>query len=260
MSVIYEPNGKAREYSPLACNIYLGCNHGCRYCYAPAIRYTTRDQYLHVEPRRNIVNEFEKDCKKHVRSDKQVLFCFMSDPYNAREQELRLTRECLKIALRNEVPVAILTKSASVLNDIDVFKKFEGKVQVGFTLTFDNDKDNSEWEPGASTPSERIEALKNLHDHGIKTWASFEPVIIPDQSIAMIKKSIHYTDMYKIGKINNFNGIDKTIDWTDFLEKTIEILRGVGKPFYIKRDLRKAAPSVKLYGNEVMPDEFGLSW
>ena len=25
----------AREYSPFALNIYIGCSHQCRYCYAP---------------------------------------------------------------------------------------------------------------------------------------------------------------------------------------------------------------------------------
>ena len=25
MNVIYEPKGRAREYAPLACNLYMGC-------------------------------------------------------------------------------------------------------------------------------------------------------------------------------------------------------------------------------------------
>jgi hypothetical protein len=94
-----------------------------------------------------------------------------------------------------------------------------------------------------------------LHDNGIKTFASFEPVIFPDQSLNLIKQSLGYVDVYKVGKINNYNGIDKTIDWKDFLEKAVSILRESGKAFYIKHDLRQAAPSVRLYGNEVLPDE-----
>ena len=58
MSVIYTPKGKAREYSPYACNIYIGCNHGCKYCYAPSIRFTTREKYLVPVPRR----EHESTC------------------------------------------------------------------------------------------------------------------------------------------------------------------------------------------------------
>jgi DNA repair photolyase len=258
MSVIYEPKGKAREYSPLACNIYLGCNHGCKYCYAPSIRFTTREKYLIPEPRRNIISEFESDCKKFVNSDKQVQFCFMTDPYNKLEQELRLTRECLKIALKYKIPISILTKSKTVLNDIDIIKKFEDNIKIGFTLTFDNEKDSIDWEPEATIPIERIETLKELKKNNIKTWASFEPVIVPEQSLNMIKQSLNYVDIYKIGKINNYNGIDKTINWSDFLNKCVNILRDNKKPFYIKHDLRVAAPEIKLFGNETNMDEFNI--
>lgn len=259
MSVIYIPQGKAREYSPYACNIYLGCNHGCKYCYAPSIRFTTRDKYLEPYPRKNILLEFEKDCKKLKNLSGQVQFCFMSDPYNSLESELRLTRQCLEIAYNYRIPISILTKSKTVLHDIDIIKKFGENIQVGFTLTFDNEFDSYEWEPEASSPDERNEALQILFKNNIKTWASFEPVVIPEQSLNMIEMSIPFVDVYKIGKINNFGGIDKKIDWVDFLTKSIDILREHEKPFYIKKDLRVAAPSVKLYGNEVLQDEYNLS-
>jgi DNA repair photolyase len=259
MSVIYVPKGKAREYSPYACNIYLGCNHGCKYCYAPSIRFTTREKYLEINPRRNILRELESDCQNLKNLDSQVLFCFMSDPYNKLESELKLTRSCLEIALNYKIPISILTKSKSVLNDIDIIKKFGKNIQIGATLTFDNRKDSLEWEPEASTPEERLNFLKVLYENNIKTWASFEPVIIPEQSLNMMGKSIEFVDLYKIGKINNYNGIDKTIDWKEFLSKTVNIMRSNEKPFYIKKDLREAAPSVKLYGNEVLQDEFNLS-
>ena len=58
----------------------------------------------------------------------------------------------------------------------------------------------------------------------------------------------------------HFNGIDKKIDWTSFLSKVVKILRGNERPFYIKKDLRESAPTVKLFGNEVLQDEFNVCW
>ena len=256
MSIIYEPKGKAREYSPLSANFYSGCNHGCLYCYAPGIRRMSRDQYLDEVPRRNALQEFERDCKKNYGTDKAVLFCFMTDPYNILEKELAITREGLKIALKNKIPVQVLTKSSLVLRDIDVMKKFGTSINVGMTLTCSKESTQHEWEPNASTPDERINTIRRLKEVNIPTWASFEPVYKPDESIEMIKRSLPYVDMYKVGKINNYRDVDKGIDWDDFLGEAITILRANNKKVYIKHDLRLAAPKVKLYGNEVLMDEF----
>jgi len=257
MSTIYEPRGKAREYSPLAVNFYTGCEHGCRYCYAPAIRRSDRDSYSsNINPRKGILHKIELDAKKIKYTTKQVLFNFMGDPYCLAEGEHKITRNALEILYRNKIPIAILTKGGNrALRDIDIMKMFGDSIQVGATLTFDNDVDSLEWEPKAALPKERLDMLKALHDSGVKTWASFEPVIKPDQSLRLIEDSTEYVDVYKIGKINNYNGIDKEIDWTDFLEKAVKILRENNKAFYVKNDLRRAAPTVKLYGNEVLADE-----
>ena len=37
--------------------------------------------------------------------------------------------------------------------------------------------------------------------------ASFEPVIFPEQSLNMIEQSLDCVDIYKIGKVNNYNGL-----------------------------------------------------
>lgn len=258
MSVIYTPKGKAREYSPLACNLYSGCNHGCKYCYAPAILRKKREDFLAISERRNIINSFKKEIQK--TNGKQVLFCFTTDPYNEAEKVVETTKKCLIIALENKVPVVILTKSKLVLRDLEIFKKFEQNIRVGMTLTMDNDKDSKEWEKNASLPSERVNVLKILHDNNIQTWASFEPVIDPNQSLNMMKKSAKYVDLFRVGKLNNYKGLDKNIDWNKFLKDSVNFLRSKEKDFYIKDDLRKYARGFKLYGNETNCDEFNLSW
>jgi DNA repair photolyase len=111
-------------------------------------------------------------CPKHKIYNKRKIFNCSSqkDPYNKLESELRLTRECLKIALKYKIPISILTKSKTVLNDLDIIKKFGENIKIGFTLTFDNDIDSIDWEKEASLPKERVECLKVLKENNIKTW------------------------------------------------------------------------------------------
>jgi DNA repair photolyase len=257
MSIIYEPKGKAREYSPLAANFYDGCDHGCLYCYAPRIRFKTREEYITVSARRNVLAELEKDCRAMAYSKRQVLFNFMGDPYCTANDTHKLTRAALNIMLEYKLPVAILTKGGTrAVQDFDLMKRFEDHIKIGATLTFSKANDSAKYEPGAASPEDRLAMLEEAKKQGIKTWASFEPVIDPHQAIDMIIRSLSFVDEYKIGKVNNYAGLDKKIDWTAFLLRVVDILRGGNKPFYIKYDLRVEAPSVKLYGNEVLPDEF----
>lgn len=259
MTMIYTPKGKAREYSPHALNVYLTCTHKCKYCYAPRIRFQKQaDYYRSPEPREGIIEKVRKELS-HTVPKEQVLLSFIGDVYCETQDHSETTREVLKTLLEYKVPVAILTKGGKrCLKDIDIFKKFGEHIQIGTTLTFDNEEDSLEWESGAALPEERLEVLRILHDEGIKTFASFEPVIAPEQSLNLMRRSLDFVDVYKVGKLNNYKGLDKTINWTDFLEKTVDILRSAGKGFYIKHDLRICAPSVRLYGNECLPDEHNV--
>lgn len=256
MTMIYVPQGRAREYSPLALNLYIGCSHLCKYCYAPSMLKKEKKNYFKIpEPRQNLLENLEKELKKQAPKE-QVLLSFIGDVYCKSTDDNRLTRDVLEILNKYNVPVAILTKGIlKSTKDIEIFKKFGEHIQVGTTLTFDNEKDSLEWEPGAEFPDQRIEGLKILHKNGIKTFASFEPVIKPEQSLRLINKTLDIVDLYKIGKINNYKGIDKQIDWTDFLEKAVQMLRSSGKQFYIKKDLRDAAPLVNLRNIEIEQDK-----
>lgn len=49
MTAIYEPQGAAREYSPLALNYVRGCDHGCVYCYVPKMMKRFDAGYVHSD-------------------------------------------------------------------------------------------------------------------------------------------------------------------------------------------------------------------
>lgn len=257
MAVIYTPKGRAREYSPKALNIYLGCTHGCRYCYAPRAIQKPTDTYFQIPfPRRDIIPQLGRQLgNEDVRE--QVLLSFVGDCYCETADGGRTVREAL-IALREHaVPVAILTKGGTrCLRDIGIFRSFGDSIMVGATLTFLDPAKSSEWEPGAASPQDRIRALKALKAGGIKTFASFEPVIDPAESLAVMRETVREdcVDLYKVGKLNGMKSIEAGVNWSAFLREALSILREAGKEIYVKEDLRRAAPDVMLTPEETDAD------
>ncbi len=242
MAAIYEPQGAAREYSPLALNYIKGCDHGCVYCYVPKMMKRFNAGYVHsdvyIKEEKVLMKEILSSAKKHQNSEKQVFLSFLTDPYSHFNKETKLTRRVLEILLEYNIPVSILSKGGyNVLEDMDLFKKFGDKIQIGGSLTFTNDADSLKWEKNASLPAERLDTLKILHLNGIKTWASMEPVIFPEQSLEIMELTKDYVDGYKIGKLNHFNNHEKKFDWTKFLSDAVAIMRKNNELFYIKKDL-----------------------
>lgn len=257
MSKIYEPAGRAREYSPLALNLYKGCTHDCLYCYVRGLAKRWNYNYVHnvCVPSINF-SELEKSANKFMGCDKQILLSFTGDPYCS---EHSVTRKALEILLFYGHKVAILTKGGMrCLDDLDLFCKFGERIKVGATLTFANDEDSLKWEQGAALPEERLKTLEILNYHGITTWASFEPVIDTEQSLSLLEECGKIkVDHVKIGKING--EYDKNnVDWADFLDKAVNICRKYDMKFYIKKDLLKYNKRTKLNLCEIDQDYLNL--
>lgn len=238
MPIIYEPAGKAREYCDLAANLYAGCAHGCRYCYAPACLRRTTAAFQQAAPRADVLRQIEKEAPAYV--GREVHLCFTCDPYQPIEQEHRLTRRTLEIFTRHQVRARVLTKGGKrCLDDLDQLKA-NGAV-VGATLTFLSDADSRAWEPGAALPQERIDALFELKWAGIETWASLEPVIDPEQTLEIIRRYHPLIDTFKVGKWNHAKEAN-AIDWEQFAWEAESLLKGFGCNYYLKEDLRKHLP------------------
>ena len=259
MSVIYKPTGMAREYSPYALNLYIGCSHRCKYCYAPHTLQRKDEDYFGVpSPRKDILKYLEKDLRQNVYKE-QILLSFVGDVYCNNADDSRTTRAALQLLNEYNAPVAVLSKGGSrMLRDLDVFKAFGDRITVGTTLTFMDESKSREWEPFASLPEERLETLKILHDNGIKTFASFEPTIEPAESLKLIERTLAdgSVDHYKIGKINHCGDADKWQDWRQYLIDCISLLRPANKQVYYKFCLRRLAPDIALTKQEKNPDEY----
>ncbi len=240
MSIIYEPKARAAEYAPLAVNLYTGCFHSCGYCYAPSVARKKRSVFhTAVKPRKNILDLLEKDCRKMKRDPREILLCFMTDPYQPfMFPSDDVTRQALLILEKYEMKVTILTKGGTrAIRDFDILVR--NNWSFGTTIIFKDTYLQRNWEPGAAKSEDRIKAIRTARDQGIRTWVSLEPVIGPINALHLIRILDGMVDHWKIGKINHFPKIEKAIDWKKFLVEAKWLLHG--KSYYIKKDLLEAA-------------------
>jgi len=238
MSVIYEPSGKAREYSELACNIYTGCSHKCRYCYCPAILRKSLDEWSAVPgPRKDIVRQFEREARKMVGDKREILFSFMCDPFQ-NEEAAAMMGEIMDIAEECRLKIKILTKNPK-LTESRWEQMRRNKWWLGSTICFLSEKMREEWEPGAPTIRSRVGAIKRAHDFGIKTWLSIEPVIDPVQALCVMEALKGHVDKWKVGKLNHDKPTEERVDWSEFLDRARVALKG--EDVYWKKDLLSAA-------------------
>lgn len=199
---IYQPTGKAAEYSPWACNFYTGCSNDCEYCYCkrgvmshvwsnkPTIKKCFKDEHHAFAVFKNELNQNLEELRKHG-----ILFSFTTDPLLPETKHLTLI--CTQLCNEWGIPVKILTKRADFIDDVKFLWLDEKLTAFGFTLTGFDEK-----EPFASLNSERIEAMRELHQMGFKTFASIEPIITPAMSRRMIEATLDCCDLYKIGLIS----------------------------------------------------------
>lgn len=236
--VIYQPRGAALEYSPLALNLFIGCEHGCKYCYAPSCMFKKREDYkINIKIRKNVLELLKKDLiEMNMAHDKRrVLLCFITDPYQDNYKFCEITHKALELFKAYNVPMQVLTKGGMrAARDFYLYKKTDAYAS---TLTFYDEKKSLLWEPKAAIPSERIKSIKKAKEKGIETWVSFEPVIEPEETYKLFKVTKDFTDLYKIGKINRFNtGIE--VDWKKFTHNIIEMCEKNNKKYYIKDSLK----------------------
>lgn len=160
-----------------AINPYLGCEHGCVYCYA---RFMLKMGHMgdewgsFVDVKVNALERLRAEAPRKSRG--VVLLSSVTDPYQPLERKFELTRGALRILLDHQYPVDILTKSDLVLRDLDLLGKFDD-CEVGLTITTYNDDVRRVFEPRASPIRARLDALKKLRGSGIDTYVFLGPLL-----------------------------------------------------------------------------------
>jgi len=158
-------------------------------------------------------------CAGKKKKKGRVWISGVCDPYQPVEKKYELTKKCLEILQKNNWPVVIQTKSPLVLRDLELLKKFQ-EIEVGFTITTDDEEIRKIFELRTAPIKERIETLDKLHQEGIKTFVMIAPLLPKAESLVpklkgkvdyviIDKMNYHYADWiykkYQWEKIQNGN-------------------------------------------------------
>lgn len=157
-------------------NCYTGCTHGCVYCYARYMqRFHPHDEPwgVFVDVKVNAVEVLKRQLRRAVPGT--VFVSSACDGWQPVEAQWRLTRRCCELILERGFRIHVLTKSALIVGDLDVFA---GRpAQVGITLTSLDERLRRLWEPGASSIPDRLGVVEAAARAGVETGVMFGPLL-----------------------------------------------------------------------------------
>jgi DNA repair photolyase len=165
-------------------NIYRGCIHGCIYCDSRSDCYKSGrpdDDFSEIYAKENALLLIEQELKTRRKSSPKMIIGTgsMSDPYNFCEAEFKLTRSALSLFNKYKCGISVITKSALVTRDSDIYSEIQAHspVNIGMTVTTAEDDVCQKIEPNVSTTSKRLNAIKELTDAGIFSGIHMNPVL-----------------------------------------------------------------------------------
>jgi len=191
-------------------NPYRGCEHGCVYCFArPNHEYLGFSSGLDFETKIMVKKDAPRLLRKELLAKKYkpqvIALSGNTDCYQPIERRLKITRQCLEVLADFRNPVAIITKSRLVERDMDIFLELNkyNAIKVIISLTTLDHHLASKLEPRASTPEDRLHAIKALSQAGIPVGIMVAPVIpaLNEYEIPMILKKASEAEATSAGYI-----------------------------------------------------------
>ncbi|MCP4073381.1 MAG: PA0069 family radical SAM protein [Hyphomicrobiales bacterium] len=165
-------------------NPYRGCEHGCVYCFArPTHSYMGLSAGLDFESRLfakpNAARLLQRQLSKKGYVAKVIALGTNTDPYQPIERQWKITRQLLEVLEAANHPVAIVTKSALILRDIDILQRMAARnlVKVVISVTTLDRRLSRAMEPRAATPGLRLKVIHDLAKAGIPVSVMVAPVV-----------------------------------------------------------------------------------
>ncbi len=162
-------------------NIYRGCTHGCKYCFAQySHRYLDDANFFgDIYVKLNAGQLLAKELAKKSWRGETINICGVTDCYQPLEAKYKLMPQVLQACIDAQNPVLIATKSALALRDIALIAELNrvAGVSISASITTLNEDKRKLLEPGAASAAERLDMLKQFAAAGCNTHVLLMPVI-----------------------------------------------------------------------------------
>jgi DNA repair photolyase len=165
-------------------NPYRGCEHGCIYCYARPTHETLGfssglDFESKIMVKENAAELLREELSSPKWQGEPITMSGVTDCYQPLEAKLKITRSILEIFAQCNQPVCIITKNHLVTRDIDLISRLANvnAAMVAVSVTTLDQELAMTMEPRASSPRDRLRALRELTNAGIPTMVMTAPII-----------------------------------------------------------------------------------
>jgi DNA repair photolyase len=188
---------------------------GCGFCYAQSNVGSVR-RLLHlpeaawgsyVDVRINAAEVLARELADPNRAIRPIKFCpVVSDPYQAIERRVRITRACIDTiaAADRSWPTLLLTRSPLILDDAERIAGLR-HVFVGVSLPTADEQVRQRFEPRAASIAERIEILTRFRSLGVRTIAVVQP-LLPGSFEAHVELLANHVDSVSIDVLRGVEG------------------------------------------------------
>ena len=161
-------------------NIYRGCEHNCKYCYAIYSHdYPGESDFSKVFAKSNIAEQLDKELSNPNWKREIVNIGGVTDSYQKAEADLKLMPDVLRVLIKHKTPAIISTKSDLILRDYDLIAELASMtyINVAATITTMNEADRLKIEPGASPSVNRFAMLKEFRKTNASVGLHTMPII-----------------------------------------------------------------------------------
>src|SRR3954470_24928665 len=165
-------------------NPYTGCVHRCTFCYVRAFERRAErpsdDRYGRaIRVKVNVAEVLARELARPSWQREIVAVGAATDPYQPVEGRYRLTRACLQELSRARTPFSLITRGPMILRDLDVLCEAAGRadVSVNFSIPTLDEEVWRKTEPGTAPPRQRLRALRELVEAGIRAGVGMAPIL-----------------------------------------------------------------------------------